>query len=708
MKKILIAILCMLMCLAAFAGCKLMKDPQPLQDSTPAIEQPQQSETTPEIAQETEPEAAPSTVPATPWTPPATPPGDAQTSSPATAPAATPALESYPFSEANFPRIDGSTATIPLIEAVTSALLGMPRSETNVVVSKTNEAYIALAENDADLLLVYDGGDETRKQVNADKLFETVPIGKDALVFLVNQSNPIDNITTDQIRLIFSGVYKNWSELGGSNEPIRAYQRGVGSGSQALMEKLVMPGSAMADPARIPIIGDMGGLVEAVADFSGGPTGIGYNVYYYVTEMRSNDFIKILSIDGVYPNYDTIQSGKYPFVSEFYSVIRKSEPADSPARALHEWMLSDDAQNLMVQERYVALYANPDESIQYADDRFSFYPNGEAPEYLHGVDPYIFRADSNYGQLYFYLGAARYDEWSFGNIELYGICTAKGKIVTEPIYSVPLFLTDSKGSNAYFCYRSDKDPVKVTITYDSWSYETNRYPALLFAVDGSWIKEFDAAMPFEGNIGPVNIIMNADYLAVMQGGKWGAVDLRGNTVIPFNRDSVSDIYPPADGGFDAFGVTGDRFTRSADDEEGNTYTDLFDAGGNLVASGLRGRPQGMAGEYFVTNEWSGDAGITVYTYTLDGEFIASRVSPSDGRYVFSYASPLGEYVMIYTSKATLICDRELDILHEFWHEGAYGYYSRGPNVLLKPDYDTHFNRTFLLDGTLLMTWYDLE
>lgn len=104
----------------------------------------------------------------------------------------------------------------------------------NVSASKTSGAYTALVENRADVLLVYGGGDETRAQVNADMLFETVPIGKDALVFLVNKDNPVNGITTEQAQRIITGEYRNWNELGGSDEPIRAYQRGIGSGSQAL------------------------------------------------------------------------------------------------------------------------------------------------------------------------------------------------------------------------------------------------------------------------------------------------------------------------------------------------------------------------------------------------------------------------------------------------------------------------------------------
>ena len=683
MKKLLSVILCLSVCLAVFAGCKNTQEPEPEQVQAPESTQGLTPSPTPTIA----PVVMPSTTPVT-------------------SPVAMPVSDRFPFTEENFPRIDGSTATIPLIEAVTSALLGKPRADINVSVSKTSEAYVALAKNETDILLVYDSGDETREQVNADTLFETVPIGKDALVFLVNRDNPVENLTTEQVRKIFSGEYTNWREVGGSNEPIKAYQRGIGSGSQALMDKLVMPGLTMANPAMIPVIGEMGVLVDVIADFAGGPLGIGYNVFYYVTEMRGNDYIKILPIDGIEPNYDTIQSGEYPFVSDFYSVIRKDEPAESPARALHEWMQTDEAQNLIAGEGYVALHANPAAGTPYVDGRFSIYPDGEVPLYFGGVDPYTFEPRGDYGQLYFYLGAVyNYGlEWEYYVAPLYGLCTAGGKIVTEPIYSIPLLLTDSKGNKAYFCYRSHRAPVKDMVVYRDFSYEVDRYPALLFAMDGSWIREFEAAVPFRGMSGPVDDIMNADILAVMQNGKWGAVNIKGETVLPFNKNSSEGIYPLPDGGIGAFAVTGDRFMLNIGmDASGGWLMDLYDGNGNRIASGLRGRPEGMSGDFIVANEWGGEAGLTVYTYTLDGELIASVNLLNQGGY--GNACPFGDYVMIYAADVIIVFDRELNTLYEFQHR-SHAYYPLGPNVLYDSDRDRFFHRTYLPDGTRLVTWYD--
>lgn len=618
----------------------------------------------------------------------------------------------FAFTEENYPKVDGSTATIPLIEAVESVLLDKPRTEINVSVSKTSGAYTALANGTADILFVYDGGDEIREELNADDIFDTVPIGKDALVFLVNTDNPVDNLTTEQVRKIFSGEYTNWSQVGGSDEPIRAYQRGEGSGSQALMDKLVMDGLSMADPAMVKVIGDMGGLVDAVADYAGGPNAIGYNVYFYVTEMKTNEFIKTLSIDGVEPTYESIQSGEYPFVSEFYSVIRKDESEDSPARALHEWMLTAEAQNLMASENYVALYADPDAETPRAQGSFSFYPEGEAPVYFKGSNIYALQPSDAYGELYFYLGSVRYED--FAVARFFGICNEDGKIVTEPVYTAATLLTDSEGNKAYFCYRSDLAQGGETITNGEWTYTRTVNPAILFSTDGSWVMEFDGAMPYYGFTVASDIIMNNDILAVKRDGKWGAVNMKGEIVIGFLYDSSDDIYPQRqnDEYYSYLGITGSRVARSADNDNvlygGGPYN-LYDENLNLVATGLPGIPEYRTGSFMVINTWSDGQLGPVYTYTLDGELIASK----DYGAQLNYAQPFGDYVCVELDKTVLICDTHLNVIYEhektFYEENNYyTFYDLGENVFYGYDAETKLRRTYLPDGTLLVTWYDAE
>lgn len=261
----------------------------------------------------------------------------------------------FTFTKQNMPVLDGSTATIPLGEAVMSVLLGLPRGECEVEFFGTSNAYNRLINGNSDVLLVYEPTDETVNFINSfDDKVEMAAIGRDGLVFLVNAANPLAGITTDEIRGIYMGEITNWSELGGDDIPIKAYRRNSTAGSQALMEKLVMKGDEMADLGSDMIVGSMGGLIETVGGYDNSEGAIGYNVYYYVTEMRLEDNVKLLEIDGVAPSIESISSGDYPFINDFYVVIRSSEPEDSPARILFNWIQGEEGQALVSHEGYAA------------------------------------------------------------------------------------------------------------------------------------------------------------------------------------------------------------------------------------------------------------------------------------------------------------------------------------------------------------------
>ena len=267
--------------------------------------------------------------------------------------AASPGPSGFVFTQENMPRMDGSTATIPLIEAVRSVLLGRPREDA--AVSGTDDAYMQLINGNVDLLLVYGPAQDTLDYADQQKVeLEMTPIGKDALVFLVNVANPVDDLTGQEIVDIYTGKITNWSEVGGEHTPVKAFQRQLLSGSQTMMNKLVMKGREMAAAPEGYVIGDMGGLVDAIATYDNADYAIGYNVYYYVTRMKLDDRIHLMSVDGVAPSNDSIASGEYPFVSDFYVVIRADAKPGSPERILYNWMLTDDGQALVIHEGYVA------------------------------------------------------------------------------------------------------------------------------------------------------------------------------------------------------------------------------------------------------------------------------------------------------------------------------------------------------------------
>ena len=266
-----------------------------------------------------------------------------------------PVSEGFVFTKENMPVIDGSTATIPLIEAVYSVLLGIPRTEAAEIVytSGTDNAYDKLIWEGADILLVYSPSPETLESAaNIGIELEMAPIGRDGLVFLVNTVNPVKSLTTEQLVSIYSGKSHNWNEFGGADAEIKAYQRPYRSGSQTMMDELVMKGVPMADTETEMVVEMMGGLIEAVAEFDNSQSAIGYNVYYFVSQMEMNENVRMLAVNGVEPTTESISDGSYPFISDFYAVIRQDTPADSPARVLYNWIQSAQGQDLVRHEGY--------------------------------------------------------------------------------------------------------------------------------------------------------------------------------------------------------------------------------------------------------------------------------------------------------------------------------------------------------------------
>lgn len=274
-------------------------------------------------------------------------------------PAPTPAPGQFVFTRENFPRLDGSTATVPLGQAAASVLLGESRASVDDLIqfSKTSQAYYNLADGAADLLLTAEGSEDAyayRDQLG--KTWRMEPIAAETLVFFVNGDNPVDNLTLDQVRDIYGGAIVNWSQVGGSDAPIQAYQRPAGGGSQAIMDKEVMGDRPMAEPANAEyVVATMEGIIQAVRAWDDRPDALGYTVYYYASDMGMADGLKLLSIDGVFPNDDTIRDGSYPIHTAYYAVMDAETPADSPTGILFDWLLSQEGQNLIAHEGYVSV-----------------------------------------------------------------------------------------------------------------------------------------------------------------------------------------------------------------------------------------------------------------------------------------------------------------------------------------------------------------
>ncbi len=267
--------------------------------------------------------------------------------------------EGFNFTTDNYPKMGGSLAALPLGEAVTATVLGLSRDEaTKLIVfeGSTTDNYNALVDGDFNILLAYEPSTEAMEYANENNFeWEMTAVGADALAFICSTENKVDSLTTDQIKQIYSGKLTNWNQVGGDDGEILAYQRNKDSGSQTLFDKLINLGDNLMTPPVERQIGSMVGLLEAVANYENSKDALGYTVYYYLTNMEKDklETTKILSVDGVAPTNETIASGEYPYVNDFYVVIPKGLADDDPAKILYDWICSDQGDELVANENYV-------------------------------------------------------------------------------------------------------------------------------------------------------------------------------------------------------------------------------------------------------------------------------------------------------------------------------------------------------------------
>ena len=267
--------------------------------------------------------------------------------------------------EKNMNIIDGSTATIPITAELYRQFFDYSDDKINEAYyygayhNTTHYAYIHLIErgqgqsNPKSIIFVTPPSEEELQMAaEAGIELDIAPIAKDGFVFITHKDNPIDSLTGEQIRAIYSGEVTNWKELGGEDIEIVAYQREPNSGSQTAMEQMIMRGKKMMIPKEAYVIDMMGLLIEAVAEYENAKASIGYTYYYYINNLYKNENIKVLKIDGITPENQNLANETYPFTTNYYAVIRSDERAGSPAIKLRDFLVGDQGQRLVEMAGY--------------------------------------------------------------------------------------------------------------------------------------------------------------------------------------------------------------------------------------------------------------------------------------------------------------------------------------------------------------------
>jgi len=250
----------------------------------------------------------------------------------------------------NLPVIDGAAALYPIFSGFVHAVYpahsvsfdGESFSPGSALqYSNTRGAYKGIVDGTVDIAICVAPSEEQlayAEEQGVELVF--TPIGREAFVFFVNRDNPVNGLTTEQLRGIYAGQYRNWSEVGGDNTHIAVLQRNAGSGSQSAL------------------LNFMGDTPVKTDYFTFLGRSIGFSFRFYVEGMVGQESteggVKLLALDGVYPSTENIKNGSYPIISELYAVTRKGE-SNPNVQAFVDWMLSEEGQSIVEGSGYVGV-----------------------------------------------------------------------------------------------------------------------------------------------------------------------------------------------------------------------------------------------------------------------------------------------------------------------------------------------------------------
>lgn len=280
----------------------------------------------------------------------------------------------------DYPAVDGSTSALPLQRMVACEIYEiecdweptfLPNTPQMITAlddsaeagrvnelwhSGTHGSYLSLIDGDADLILAArePSDSEIVSATAAGVELDVRPVALDAFVFVTNVGAPATDFPLATIRDIYTGSVTHWDQVvpGAPADPITTYKRNEDSGSQELMETLVMRDSPMVETSTELILPSM---MMPINMLSNDEFGIGYSVYFYAEHIFPAPEVRTVAVDGVAPTAETIADGSYSLSTEVFVVIRSDEPADSTASMLRDWLLTDSGQAAVAASGYVPL-----------------------------------------------------------------------------------------------------------------------------------------------------------------------------------------------------------------------------------------------------------------------------------------------------------------------------------------------------------------
>ena len=291
------------------------------------------------------------------------------------------------MSPENFPVLDGSDSTEPLRDILMCRIFGFQYKweryspflqdptrakqevrpvyacsdsqraliEKKMQKSNTHQSYMNLIDGKVELVIAARAASRDENKYARDNNVALIekPIAKDALTFMVNNSNPIECLSVEQIRKIYTGDITNWQEVGGEDMLITPYVRNRNSGSQEKFETMVMDGLEIK---KFPEW-HMGTAMETpYFQIENDRSGIAFTPYYYYSVIVGYGSTKAIGIEGVSMIKENIYNDTYPYVTNIYASIRADIDKSSTAYKIFEFLTSDKGQSVVEESGYIPLH----------------------------------------------------------------------------------------------------------------------------------------------------------------------------------------------------------------------------------------------------------------------------------------------------------------------------------------------------------------
>ncbi len=235
--------------------------------------------------------------------------------------------------------IAGSTSVMPFSEKLAEHfMLEHPTFAINVQAGGSTAGVQACITHTVDI------GMCSRELKGDEQSLTAIPICYDGIAVVVNPLNPVTSLSLSQVRDIFNGTIKNWSQLGWIDRRIDAVSREEGSGTRGAFEEMVMGTDTIDDATMVQ---DSNGSVREVVATD--PYAIGY-LSLGIVDAR----VTAVAIDNVKPSAETLKTKQYKIVRPFL-YLTSGTPSEA-ALLFIRYVLSEAGQSILIKEGLIPAY----------------------------------------------------------------------------------------------------------------------------------------------------------------------------------------------------------------------------------------------------------------------------------------------------------------------------------------------------------------